>query len=147
MSDRITTTCSHTHTVTLRLDEGEWDGATLARITRGDYFWDGIVFRAYGDPAAMFQTWFPLDLPAPDETPPAIRAELEAALAAAEAACGGCGCADRLRAEARDLAAVAQECIEAGNERVAKIADAKSVGHFCAADFLDAAPDARGSES
>ena len=66
-----------------------------------------------------------------EKVPPAIRAELEAALAAAEASCGGCGCADRLRAEGWKRFAASSE---------------QHDWYMDAADFLDAAPDARGSD-
>lgn len=123
MSDRITTTCQHSHTVTLRLDEGEVptasSGSPWAEARIDQY---GIAMRRQG------RTKWSRFTPAP----PTIRAELEAALAAAEASCGGCGCAERLRAEA------ARQSHEGNTTAWAVYADA--------ADFLDAAPDARGSD-
>ena len=86
MSDRIATTCQHTHTVTLRLDEGEWEHPprwqkyppwTHVRLSS-----DGRMDNASSDGG---KTWVMSNA----DEPPAIRAELEAALAKAEAECTG----------------------------------------------------------
>lgn len=88
MSDRITTTCQHTHTVTLRLDEGEWrahNGRWIraARMTRGRV--PELLAPNWDD------WWVPIGAWPAESEPRGLRAELEAALAATEAVCRGCG--------------------------------------------------------
>lgn len=128
MTDRITTTCQHSHTVTLRHDADAL-GIIGASWAGGEEF--HLIFNggSYAVPI--------------DRMRPAIRAELVAALAAAEASCGGCGCAERLRAEAERLAPEdADKAL-----RLPTIDEVRAFWMDRAADFLDAAPDARGEGS
>jgi len=136
MSDRITTTCQHSHTVTLRLDEGEVPTESRepwveARIDRS-----GIGLRREGRTKWSRFAAVPLKL----------RAELEAALAAAEASCGGCGCAERLRAEAERLAREDSARFQQRNTEPELLLLIERQVYTRAADFLDAAQDARGSD-
>jgi len=85
-SGRIATTCQHTHTVTLRLDEGEWDCDSVSLTDSG--FW-------------LVQEGSTGTIVVRREIREDIRAELETALAKAEDECAGCQCVERLRAEAR----------------------------------------------